>query len=120
MIYIVDIDETICYYNYDSDGKRKYEEALPNTKRIERINKLYDEGNTIIYWTARGSSSGIDWSDLTIKQLKSWGCKYHEARLGKPSYDVWIDDKAFNDKDFFKDIDDDTQCLFFQPGCRSL
>lgn len=120
MIYIVDIDETICYYKYDSDGKRKYEEALPNTKRIERINKLYDEGNTIIYWTARGSSSGIDWSDLTIKQLKSWGCKYHEARRGKPSYDVWIDDKAFNDKDFFKDIDDDTQCLFFQPGCRSL
>jgi len=50
---------------------------------------------------ARGSGSGIDWTELTKQQLDSWGCKYHEVRLGKPSYDIWIDDKAFNDEHFF-------------------
>ena len=37
------------------------------------INKLYDEGHTVVYWTARGSTTGIDWGDLTQNQLKEWG-----------------------------------------------
>ena len=41
--------------------------------------------------------------DLTFKQLKEWGVKYHYFELGKLSYDLWIDDKAINDKDFFED-----------------
>ena len=47
------------------------------------------------------TNSGKDWTELTIKQLKEWGCKYHEVKLGKPAYDVWVDDKAINDKGFF-------------------
>lgn len=105
MIYIVDIDETICFYDNYVEGNRRYPEAKPYTKRIAYINKLYDYGHTIIYWTARGSSSGIDWSDLTKAQLDKWGCKYHELHLNKPSYDVWIDDKAFSDREYFKEID---------------
>jgi hypothetical protein len=62
---------------------------------------LYDEGHTIIYWTARGATTGLDWSELTKTQLDFWGCKYHELRMGKPMYDVWVDDKAINDKAFF-------------------
>jgi hypothetical protein len=100
MIYIVDIDETICSTPL-KDGIRDYENSTPILDRIAKINKLYDEGHTIKYWTARGSGSGIDWTELTNKQLIEWGCKFHEARLGKPSYDVWVDDKAVNDKDFF-------------------
>ena len=49
-----------------------------------------------MYWTARGSGTGIDWYDVTKKQLKSWGVKHHELRLGKPVYDLFIDDKAMN------------------------
>jgi len=101
MIYIVDIDNTICLTQKDADGKWDYPNSKPHVHRINHINKLYDEGNTIIYWTARGSGSGIDWTELTTQQLDSWGCKYHEVRLGKPSYDIWIDDKAFNDQHFF-------------------
>jgi len=100
MIYIVDIDQTICLTPY-VDGKHRYDLSVPIYHRIEEINKLYDQGHTIIYWTARGSGSGLDWTELTTKQLYDWGCKFEEVRLGKPSYDVWIDDKAVNDKQFF-------------------
>ena len=32
----------------------------------------------------------------TLEQLKGWGLNYHELIFGKPSYDCFIDDKAFN------------------------
>lgn len=89
MIYIVDIDNTIC----ETTGSN-YEKSIAKYHRIDKINTLYNNGHTIIYWTARGGNSGIDWTDLTKHQLKQWGCKYHELRMNKPSYDVWIDDKA--------------------------
>jgi hypothetical protein len=101
LTYIVDIDNTICWTRRNAQGKWDYPNSTPFEERINRINDLYDEGHTIIYWTARGSGSGIDWTELTKQQLDSWGCKYHEVRLGKPSYDIWIDDKAFNDEHFF-------------------
>lgn len=97
MIYIVDIDDTICSKPEGTD----YHSSKPFVTRIAMINDLYDQGHTIIYWTARGGSTGIDWSALTKQQLDQWGCKYHELRMKKPSYDVWIDDKAFNAAEWF-------------------
>ena len=32
--------------------------------------------------------------DFTLKQIKSWGLKFHKLILGKPSYDIIIDDKS--------------------------
>ena len=32
---------------------------------------------------------------FTLKQLKSWGVKYNKVIFGKPSYDIFVDDKAF-------------------------
>ena len=104
MIYIIDIDQTICITPI-VDGKHRYDLSIPLDHRIEEINKLYDQGHTIIYWTARGSGSGLDWTNLTTQQLNNWNCKFEEVRLGKPSYDFWIDDKAFNDKHFFHSVD---------------
>ena len=98
--YIVDIDDTICR-TPKINNRPQYNKSEPIQYRIDMINDLYDAGNTIIYWTARGSSSGIDHTELTQKQLASWGVKCHDIRLGKPSYDIWIDDKAFNDAAFF-------------------
>ena len=98
MIIYADIDGTIC-----SDESGLYEKVKPIKEQINKINKLYDEGNTIIYWTARGTVTGINWFDLTKKQLDSWGCKYTSVRVGgKPHYDLWIDDKAHNSEEFFK------------------
>tara|TARA_R100000657_G_C4539740_1_gene16710 strand:- start:67 stop:375 length:309 start_codon:yes stop_codon:yes gene_type:complete len=95
-IYYVDIDETICTC---TDGQ--YQLAKPLNKNIKKINKLYDEGNTIIYWTARGTVTQIDWLDTTKKQLKDWGAKCHDVRVGKPHYDYFICDKAINSRIFF-------------------
>ena len=63
-------------------------------ENIEKINKLYDQGNTIVYWTARGSRKQIDWTNLTRQQLEDWGAKYHELRVDKPFYDLFIEDKS--------------------------
>ena len=66
-----------------------------NKSDREKINKLYDEGKHITYWTARGSLSGSDYFDLTKKQLDEWECKYHELSVGeKPLYDLLICDKT--------------------------
>lgn len=104
MKYVVDIDGTICSNTYG-----KYEEAVPFLDRIDKINKLYDEGHEIWYFTARGMSKNpppskatIQWYSLTKKQLEDWGCKYHHLYMGKPSADYYIDDKGINDNDFFK------------------
>ena len=91
MRIFVDIDETICFY----DGERIYPNAIPNMENIDKINKLYDEGHEIVYWTARGATTGIDWSTTTLDQLKKWGCKLSELKMNdKPHYDLLICDKT--------------------------
>ena len=89
MVVYVDIDGTIC-----SITNGIYTDAKPKKKNIRKINKLYEKGNTIIYWTARGSTTGANWVEFTNYQLDRWGCKYHELKVGKPHYDLWIDDKS--------------------------
>lgn len=104
-IIYVDIDSTIGYCPYDKkpDGSPDYSTCTPYPKRIAKINKLYDEGNYIVYWTARGSFYDIDWTELTTNQLNEWGCKYHKLILRKPYYDLFIDDKNINSEEYFKD-----------------
>ena len=98
MIIRVDIDETICDTPYimEHNGslKRDYHSSVPAMANIAKINSWYDAGNTIIYWTSRGSRTKIDWRELTESQLERWGAKYHELHLDKPYYDLIIDDKA--------------------------
>tara|TARA_Y100000004_G_C8688407_1_gene316389 strand:+ start:140 stop:457 length:318 start_codon:yes stop_codon:yes gene_type:complete len=101
MLIYVDIDETIC----TSPEDRNYENAVPLKERIIKINKLYDQGNTIVYWTARGTGSGIDWREVTENQFEKWGVKYHELHLNKPVYDLFIDDKNINADTYFKNIE---------------
>tara|TARA_Y100001938_G_C8036324_1_gene403535 strand:+ start:837 stop:1148 length:312 start_codon:yes stop_codon:yes gene_type:complete len=99
MVIYVDIDETICR----TPDNRDYRESEPMMDRIGKINKLYEDGNTIIYWTARGTLSGIDWREVTEKQFKQWGVKYHKLILKKPYYDLFIDDKNINSETFFSE-----------------
>ena len=56
-VIYVDIDETICHREtaVDFGTTHDYTKAQPIVENIEKINKLYDEGNTIVYWTPRGS-----------------------------------------------------------------
>ena len=90
MIIYVDIDGTICH----TEGA-DYENSKPRYNQILKINKLHNEGNEIVYWTARGGTTGIDWSKLVKFQLKEWGCRYTRIETQKkPSFDLFIDDKS--------------------------
>lgn len=91
-VALVDIDETICKYG----SIRRYDLAEPVIENITKINKLYDQGWKIIYWTARGAVSGADYKEFTLSQLTKWNCKFHELKCGdeKPHFDLVIDDKA--------------------------
>ena len=91
-VYAFDIDGTICNNTFG-----KYEQAIPIQERIEGINYLFDKGHVIKMFTARGSTTDIDWFEFTEKQLKEWGVKYHELIMGKPYADYFIDDKGHND-----------------------
>jgi len=120
MKYIIDIDNTICYtdgsdYQHSQPDMQRIEKinqlfdqghekkhSQPDMQRIEKINQLFDQGHEIHYYTARGGNSGLDWSQLTAQQLEQWGAKHHKLIMGKPVYDVWVDDRAITAKDFFK------------------
>lgn len=90
----VDIDDTIADYETGVD-KTDYTLARAIDMNIQKINRLYDEGHEIVYYTARGSQTGIDWYDITFNQLTNWGCKFHKLITGhKPAYDLIICDKS--------------------------
>ncbi len=102
-IYCFDLDETLCH----NSGK-DYPNSTPITEMVERVNYLYDQGNTIKIFTARGMgkfSGNFDkvnsvYYELTKNQLEKWGVKYHELHLGKQSFDYFIDDKNLTIEQF--------------------
>jgi len=98
MILYFDIDETI----FKTEGM-DYEGSKPIQKNIDIVNKLYDDGHGITMWTARGSGSGLDWTEVTTEQLNRFGVKYHSLKFGKPVFDLFIDDKVINTERFFND-----------------
>jgi histidinol phosphatase-like enzyme len=107
--YVVDIDGTIC--TQSPDQKPDYSDSEPIQERISVMNDLYDNGDTIIYFTARGMgrssgnqiASNVIFYERTLNQLSEWGVKFHSLYLGKPAGDVYIDDKGINANDFFRD-----------------
>ena len=97
--YCFDIDGVIC-----KTKKNFYHKSIPIQKNIKAINKLYNNGNIIIIFTARFMGRSKENKILarqnafiiTTKQLKKWGVRYHKLIFGKPSFDVLIDDKCIN------------------------
>ena len=100
-ILCFDIDNVIC----KTIGSN-YKNSKPIKKSIELINTLYFQGFFIKIFTARfmgrnnenifkAKKAGFN---FTKNQLKKWGLKYNKLIFGKPSYDIFIDDRCF----FFK------------------
>jgi uncharacterized HAD superfamily protein len=84
---VIDMDGTICEECNTFD---KYcAKPLPGV--IQDINKLYEEGNTIIIHTARA------WPmfKMTKDWLDKYGIHYHSLICGKPQADYIIDDRSF-------------------------
>ena len=105
MVYVFDIDGTVC----ESTGGGDYSNATPIRERIKAVNELYAAGHTIIFQTARGMGrsgnspayANAAFYSMTKEQLESWGLKFHSLFLGKPAGDIYVDDKAIRDIDFF-------------------
>ena len=103
-VYCFDLYHTLCHLERGEDGRWKYFEAIPCQSRIDVVNKLWEEGHTIIIETARGCRRKINHYEETFNQLRSWGLKFHMLRTGiKFGADYYIDDKAINSNDFFND-----------------
>ena len=88
--FCFDLDGTLCT-NTDGD----YERAEPYRWAIDRVNALAAAGHRILIYTARGSSTGLDWHEITRAQLDRWGVSFHELSFGKPTADVFVDDRAY-------------------------
>ena len=116
-----DLDETLC-------AGKPYEEAEPVTSVIEVANNLKAKGHKIIIYTARGMDTfrgnvqlAIDrYYSLTLEQLEQWEVSYDELIFGKPSADVYVDDKALN----VLDIDELELCIRenspFKQCCETI
>ena len=101
--------KTICF---DIDNtiwktiKSNYKKSIPIKKNIKFINHLYDKGHPIKIFTARYMGRTSDnlkeakkkAKKITLYQLKKWGLKFHKIYFGKPSSDLYIDDKNLNFK----------------------
>ena len=75
--YLLRYNACICTTNC------QYEDAKPYQQAIDWINSKYDEGHEITLYTSRGTLSGADWFDFTLKQIEGWGVKHHKLKLGK-------------------------------------
>jgi len=92
-VFLIDIDGTVCddIKNEDSHlyGTAK---VLAGAKKM--LNKWYDEGNVITFFTAREEKDRV----VTEKWLKVNGFNYHGLVMGKPRIKdgqeyVWIDNR---------------------------
>ncbi|MDO8634245.1 MAG: phosphoheptose isomerase [archaeon] len=92
-----DLDNVIC-----SQTTGDYENAVPDRTAIKLVNSLHSQGHRIIIYTSRfmgrnnndAKAAQAEGYQFTFQQLKGWGVKFHELFLGKPKYDVLVDDRA--------------------------
>ena len=96
-ILCFDIDNVIC-----STKGNNYINSKPKKKTINLINKLHSQGYYIKIFTSRFMGRNkenikkayLQGFSFTKKQLKKWNLNYNELIMGKPSYDILIDDKS--------------------------
>ncbi len=86
--YLIDIDGTVCDDVPNEEPWRMEDcEAYPDA--LEIVNKWYDQGHIITFFTSRTSNL----ADVTERWLKKKGFKYHAVLYNKPrggNYH-WID-----------------------------
>ena len=99
--FCFDIDNVIC-----RTKGRNYSKSTPNKEIIKTINNLYENGHHIKIFTARYMGRNNDnkrkaYSEgfkKTFKQLKKWNLKFHRLIMGKPTFDICVDDRALGFK----------------------
>ena len=100
-IICFDLDGVIC-----KTQKNFYNKSVPIKKNIRFINELFNKGHYIKIYTSRFMGRNNENKKkaytqgfaITKNQLQKWGVKYNNLIMGKPSYDLYVDDKSL----FFK------------------
>lgn len=105
--FVFDIDGVIATLEENNN----YINAKPNILMIDIVNSLHKMGNEIILLTARGYVTGMDWTEITKRQMKEWHVCYDELHFGKPNADYYIDDKMVSIEQLLK---------VFQKNVRGL
>lgn len=86
--YLIDIDGTICD-DVPNEEAHKMATAQAFPDALETINKWYDEGHIITFFTSRTDEH----KEVTETWLKQNGFRYHGLLLNKPRFGNyhWID-----------------------------
>jgi hypothetical protein len=92
-IFLIDIDGTICE-DIKNEDSHLYPTAKVYPEALEIINKWYDEGNTIVFFTAREYKD----KSATLAWLWKHGFKFNDLITDKPRIQddqeyVWIDNR---------------------------
>lgn len=92
-VFLIDIDGTICD-DIPNEDSHLYPSAKPFPDALRIINKWYNEGDIITFFTARESKD----REVTEKWLEKNGFKYHGLVMDKPRIKEgqtyhWIDNK---------------------------
>jgi uncharacterized HAD superfamily protein len=77
--YMIDIDGTICD-DIPNEEPQRMATATVYPDALETLNKWYDEGHIITFFTSRVEEN----REVTEKWLKKHGFKYHGILFGKP------------------------------------
>lgn len=86
--FLIDIDGTICD-DVPNEEPERMRHIAPYADALETINKWYDQGHVIYYFTSRTEEH----REITEEWLRKHGFKYHGMLMGKPrggNYH-WID-----------------------------
>lgn len=79
-IFIIDIDGTVCENVRNEDGVEKMRDARPFNDSVEMVNKLYDDGHFVCFFTARTDEH----KEVTESWLRHNGVRYHQIIFNKP------------------------------------
>lgn len=102
--YLIDIDGTITE-DVPNEQPERMETCKPFPDALETLNKWYDEGHIICFFTSRTEQH----REVTERWLNKHGFKFHSLLMGKPrggNYH-WIDNhlvKATRYKGKFTDL----------------
>lgn len=102
----IDIDGTVLTQQNFNSGHGTYHLAQPIPGAVEAVNRLYQDGHTVIFYTARHHLADVL---LAKEQLEDFGIKYHHLVSGKPGCDVFIDDRAMTFEGDWQAIEDNLQ-----------
>ena len=128
--FIIDIDFTLIFTPF-VNGKYEYDKSIPYISMIKKVNMLYDKGNSIILFTARGMGSrnfNIELIEkecrpIVIEQLRKFGVKYNELIMGKPwgkGNLYYIDDKNLTINQFLEYSEDKYPSIIKQNSAELL